>query len=114
MDIAASLIPGTKRSGRDILPDAFFGSTKIGEFPIVNRSCAVRGQVRDPALIEERGDDLHRTILNQVRAVDQNHAAAAFARLVNFFGDLADGGSYFRSCCRRRLLRIDYEVVNRA
>src|SRR5947208_3886297 len=67
-----------------------------------------------PALLEERDHDLYRAVFDEVRAVDQNYAAAAFASLANFFGTLADGGSYVPGRCRRRLLRIDYEVVDRA
>ena len=50
-----------------------------GEFPIVNGARAVGGQVGHPAALDEPVHDPHRAVLDQVRAIHQDHAGIPLA-----------------------------------
>src|SRR2546427_9223656 len=53
MNVAAGFVPGAEAAGGDVIADTLGGAAEEREFPIVNDACAVRGQVRHPAVIED-------------------------------------------------------------
>jgi hypothetical protein len=83
LNIAAGFVPGAECAGGDVFADALLGAAEKGEFPIVNRACAIGRQVCDPTAFDEGIHDALNAVFDEVRAVHQDHAGIAFARRRN-------------------------------
>ena len=79
MDVAPGFVPSPERAGGDVVADAFLGATLEREFPIVDCPRAVRGEVRDPAALDQDVHHGEQTVLHEMRAVEKHHVGAAFA-----------------------------------
>src|SRR3569833_4294715 len=97
MNAAAGFIPRPERAGFDILAHAFFRATEKREFPIVNRACAVGGEVCDPTLFHQFDDDALRAVLHEVRPVHEDDAGVALAR----GADAVNGNAYLNIAFRK-------------
>ena len=80
MNVAPRLVPGAERARCYIASDAFFCAPEKRQFPIMNRPRAVGGQVSDPAAADERVHDVHRAVLDQVRAIHEDDRGPLPAR----------------------------------
>src|SRR5438093_1347535 len=114
MDIAPGLIPGPESSGRDVALDALSGPALEGKFPVMNRSGAIGGQMRNPATTHQLFDNSRAAILHQVRAIEKNHAGAALSGGGNLLRALLNPQVNRLGAGRRRMRRVDQEVLDSA
>src|SRR6187401_1017759 len=83
MNVAASFVPGTERSGRDVVLDALGRTTEKGIFPVMDGAGAIGGQVSDPVAHHHPFERERSAVANQMSAIDQHHARATQTRARN-------------------------------
>ena len=83
MDITTGLIPRSESSRCDIFFNTLCGSAQPGIFPIVDRSCPIRGQMLDEAAFHQAGQQRHGAIADQVSPIHENHGGPRFSSRPN-------------------------------
>src|SRR5260370_37080892 len=114
MNVAAGLVPGPERACGNVLLHAFFGAAKEGQFPVVDGAGAVGRQMGEPAAFSQQVDDAQRAVLNQRRAVHQNHAGISLSRRSDLPGAFADCRLGSRFASRRGTVGVNEDFFKQA
>ena len=105
MDIPPGLVPGPEGSRRNILLHTFRGSAQPGVFPIVDRSCPIRGQILNEAAFHQAGQQRHGAIPDQVSPIHENHGGPRFSSRPNRCHHLGHRVGLSRRQGSRRVIR---------
>ena len=77
VQVTSCLIPRSERAGLYIGADAFGALPQESKLPVMDHSCAVGGQMGNPAKIHEPIQQELATVFDQVSAVDQDDSGPA-------------------------------------
>src|SRR5262249_13751091 len=97
-----------------VLPDAFLRSTQECQFPVVDRPCAIGSKMCNPATFNQRNDNRHRPILNQMRAIHEGDTRIPLASGDDLFSTIGNCFADLRTAVLRRLSWIHQELINAA
>ena len=114
VNAAPGFVPSAKCAGGHILPDAFRSAAQKRQFPVMDCARPVGGQVGHPVTLDKPVYDRHRAVLNEVRAIQQDHAGTPLAGVCDLQGALANRRKRGRVAGARRLAGINQDLVNRA